>query len=202
MTVSVLVFVLFMAMQLGTWVYNIGLLVYDFNVWPSCLLKLCSILVFVSLGWELMHKPKESSRFFQSLFHIPVTGAELLMILNIIAGIVLCLWIFQVCFISLRHSLRKKLGIFLSCIALLVVSGIVIFLNFVKWPIPNKVAAEVIACIALIILIVILKILWFFDNEDDNEDDSEDDSKYDFYSPLFSILVLFVIVYLTLSVVG
>ena len=196
MTVSVLVFVLFMAMQLGTWVYNIGLLVYDFNVWPSCLLKLCSILVFVSLGWELMHKPKESSRFFQSLFHIPVTGAELLMILNIIAGIVLCLWIFQVCFISVRHSLKKELFRFLSCIALSVVmTGIVIFLYCGNLSLPNKAAAEIVVCIAIIILIAILKLLLFFDSEDD----SEDDNKYDIYPSLLSILVLFIIVYLTLS---
>jgi len=195
MTVSVLVFVLFMAMQVGTLFYNIVLLC-DFNVLPSCLLNLFSIIVFGSLGVEFVNKPKESSRVFQSLFHIPVTGAELLMILNIIAGIVLCLWIFQVCFISVRHSLKKELFKFLVWIALLVVTtGIVIFLNFVQLPIPNKVAAEVIICIAIIILIVILKILLFFDREDD----SEDDSKYDIYFPLFSILVLFVIVYLTLS---
>ena len=196
MIVSGLVFVLFMAMQVCTLIYSIELLICDSNILPSCLLKLCSIGVFMILGVELVNKPKESSRFVQSLFHIPVTGAELLMILNSIAGIVLCLWIFQVCFISVRHSLKKELFKFLSCIALSVVmTGIVIFLYCGNLSLPNKAAAEIVVCIAIIILIAILKLLLFFDREDD----SEDDNKYDIYPSLLSILALFIIVYLTLS---
>jgi len=85
-------------------------------------------LLFFGLGILFYTYSQELSQFFQSLFHIPVTGAELLIIFNIIVGIVLGFWIFQACFISLRHSLKKELLEFLAFISLWCVGmGLIIF---------------------------------------------------------------------------
>ena len=128
MIVGSIVFGLLMLIQICTMLYNMVLLVKKINTFPSCLLEILSIGIFMILGVEFVSKPKESSRFFQSLFHIPVTGAELLIIFNIIVGIVLGFWIFQACFISLRHSLKKELLEFLAFISLWCVGmGLIIF---------------------------------------------------------------------------
>ena len=93
MIVGAIVFVLLMMIQICIYCYNIELRSQSFNTLSSCLLEILSIGILGILGFTLVSKLKEVSQFFQSLFHIPVTGAELLIIFNVIVGIVMCFWL-------------------------------------------------------------------------------------------------------------
>ena len=170
MIVGAIVFVLLMMIQICIYCYNIELLSQSFNTLSSCLLEILSIGIFMILGLNLVSKLKEVSQFFQSLFHIPVTGAELLIIFNVIVGIVLCFWLSQACVISVQHALKRKLVVFFVSTALVVLlMGIGIF---VILHLSNTVVLKVVAISSGIILIAILEVVLFCFK-------SKSDSKFD-----------------------
>lgn len=118
-------------------------------------------LLFFGLGILFYTYSQELSQFFQSLFHIPVTGVELLIILDIIAGIVLGLWLFKLCVVLWQHSLKKELVIFLACISLLLFVGMGLTIFFILHPSNQSVVAIsgiIIASILEVLLALLLRI--------------------------------------------
>ena len=110
-------------------------------------------LLFFGLGILFYTYSQELSQFFQSLFHIPVTGAELLIILDIIAGIILCLWLFKLCVVSLRHSLKQELlefwevvGLSLFLVSLMVLASVLIM---------NRMGKLAVMSVGLILFIIL-----------------------------------------------
>lgn len=118
-------------------------------------------LLFFGLGILFYNYSQELSQFFQNLFHIPVTGVELLIILDIIAGIVLGLWLFKLCVVLWQHSLKKELVIFLACISLLLFVGMGLTIFFILHPSNQSVVAIsgiIIASILEVLLALLLRV--------------------------------------------
>ena len=141
--ISVIVFGLLVFIYTFTFSYNFLLVCHLLqsleknkvkNLFFSLLGGTLSLFVFCGLAGGIFlnsSKLKKPSPFFQSLFHIPVTGAELLIILDIIAGIILCLWLSKLCVVSLRHSLKQELlefwevvGLSLFLVSLMVLASV------------------------------------------------------------------------------
>ena len=171
--ISVIVFGLLVFIYTFTFSYNFLLVCHLLqsleknkvkNLFFSLLGGTLSLFVFCGLAGGIFlnsSKLKKPSPFFQSLFHIPVTGVELLIILDIIAGIVLGLWLFKLCVVLWQHSLKKELVIFLACISLLLFVGMGLTIFFILHPSNQSVVAIsgiIIASILEVLLALLLRI--------------------------------------------
>ena len=91
----------------------------------SGLLGLFSALGLGFLGAGLFNWPKESSQWCQRLLNLHITGADLLIILDVIMGIVLVFWIPRLCDELFQNSQEEKFWEFVISTILVIILDIV-----------------------------------------------------------------------------
>lgn len=91
----------------------------------SGLLGLFSALGLGFLGAGLFNWPKESSQWCQRLLNLHITGADLLIILDVIMGIVLVFWIPRLCDELFQNSQEEEFWEFVISTILVIILDIV-----------------------------------------------------------------------------